>query len=87
MYELHGRYHYWNGIVSVHMVTKSKNFTLTPYCQNWRAAIALLCSVTPNLPGLIASINPRIKVGQIGLMFNIAWLYGVSNPPTHHSYL
>lgn len=57
MYELHGRYHYWNGI-------------------NWRAAIALLCSVTPNLPGLIASINPRIKVGQIGLMFNIAWLYG-----------
>ncbi|KAF8662751.1 hypothetical protein AX16_001109 [Volvariella volvacea WC 439] len=43
---------------------------------NWRAAVALICSVTPNLPGLITSINPNIRVGRIGLLFNIAWLFG-----------
>ncbi|KAJ7284997.1 cytosine-purine permease [Mycena rebaudengoi] len=44
---------------------------------NWRAAVALLISVTPSLPGLAASINPSLKVGD-GLrnLFSIAWLYG-----------
>ncbi|KAF7374888.1 hypothetical protein MSAN_00374900 [Mycena sanguinolenta] len=31
---------------------------------NWRAVVALLFSVTPSLPGLAASINPNIKVGN-----------------------
>ncbi|KAJ7170692.1 permease for cytosine/purines, uracil, thiamine, allantoin-domain-containing protein [Mycena crocata] len=43
---------------------------------NWRAAVALLFSVTPSLPGLAASINPSIKVGEGSNLFNIAWLYG-----------
>ncbi|TFK69801.1 NCS1 nucleoside transporter family [Pluteus cervinus] len=43
---------------------------------NWRAAVALLCSVTPNLPGLMNAINPNITVGKISFLFNVAWLYG-----------
>ncbi|KAH6904538.1 cytosine-purine permease [Coprinopsis sp. MPI-PUGE-AT-0042] len=43
---------------------------------NWRAAVALLVSVVPNLPGLIDSINPKIYVGNASYLFNIAWLFG-----------
>ncbi|TFK37657.1 cytosine-purine permease [Crucibulum laeve] len=45
---------------------------------NWRAAVTLLVSVTPNLPGLINNINPRIGVGNASLLFNISWLFGFS---------
>ncbi|RXW13820.1 hypothetical protein EST38_g12035 [Candolleomyces aberdarensis] len=43
---------------------------------NWRAAVALLASVTPNLPGLIHNINANIPVGNASYLFNIAWLFG-----------
>ncbi|KAF8890615.1 NCS1 nucleoside transporter family [Infundibulicybe gibba] len=43
---------------------------------NWRAAVALLLSVTPSLPGLIANINTNIKVGNVIHLFDIAWLFG-----------
>ncbi|KAJ7601768.1 permease for cytosine/purines, uracil, thiamine, allantoin-domain-containing protein [Mycena polygramma] len=46
---------------------------------NWRAAVALLFSVTPSLPGLAASINPSINVGNASKLFDIAWLYGFSS--------
>ncbi|CAE6526085.1 unnamed protein product [Rhizoctonia solani] len=46
---------------------------------NWRALLALLVSVPPNLPGLIHSINPTVNVGM-GLQhsYKIAWLLGFS---------
>ncbi|KAK7033133.1 permease for cytosine/purines, uracil, thiamine, allantoin-domain-containing protein [Favolaschia claudopus] len=43
---------------------------------NWRAAVALLFSVTPSMPGLAASINPNLDVGNGSHLFDIAWLYG-----------
>ncbi|KAF6750808.1 cytosine-purine permease [Ephemerocybe angulata] len=43
---------------------------------NWRAAAALLASVTPNLPGLINNINPKIAVGNARYLFNVSWLFG-----------
>ncbi|KAF8154064.1 NCS1 nucleoside transporter family [Crassisporium funariophilum] len=43
---------------------------------NWRAAVALLLSITPLLPGLINNINPKIPVGNASFLFNIAWLFG-----------
>jgi len=43
---------------------------------NWRAALAILISVPPNLPGLINSINPAIKVGEAIHLFDFAWLFG-----------
>ncbi|KAG6873098.1 hypothetical protein C0995_002941 [Termitomyces sp. Mi166 len=47
---------------------------------NWRAAVALLCSVTPTVPGLVGNINNNIKIAGDGLhLFDIAWLYGFSS--------
>ncbi|KAJ2915121.1 hypothetical protein MD484_g5316, partial [Candolleomyces efflorescens] len=43
---------------------------------NWRAAVALLVSVTPNLPGLIHNINAQIPVGNASYLFNVAWIFG-----------
>ncbi|KAF9446544.1 NCS1 nucleoside transporter family [Macrolepiota fuliginosa MF-IS2] len=43
---------------------------------NWRALVALIVSVAPNLPGLIHNINPGIPVGNASFMFNISWLFG-----------
>lgn len=43
---------------------------------NWRAAVALIVSIAPNLPGMINNINPRIYVGNATFMFTIAWLFG-----------
>ncbi|KZT61455.1 NCS1 nucleoside transporter family [Calocera cornea HHB12733] len=43
---------------------------------NWRAALALLVSVPPNLPGLINAINPAIEVGGGVYPYDIAWLLG-----------
>ncbi|KAB5588678.1 Permease, cytosine/purine, uracil, thiamine, allantoin family protein [Ceratobasidium theobromae] len=46
---------------------------------NWRALLALLVAVPPNLPGLIHSINPNIRVGMGAQhLFSIAWLLGFS---------
>ncbi|KAI0070432.1 cytosine-purine permease [Panus rudis PR-1116 ss-1] len=46
------------------------------YGFNWRAVLAILLSVPPNMPGLINSINPKIKVGGAVHLFDIAWLFG-----------
>ncbi|KAF5323194.1 hypothetical protein D9758_016729 [Tetrapyrgos nigripes] len=43
---------------------------------NWRAFVALLFSVFPSFPGLIASINTNVSVGNSKHIFDIAWLYG-----------
>ena len=48
--------------------------------QNWRAALAILVSVPPNMPGLINSINPKIGTGGIVRVFDLAWIFGVSDP-------
>jgi len=45
--------------------------------QNWRALVALVVSIAPNLPGFINSINSSIAPGGISLIFNIAYLFGV----------
>jgi NCS1 family nucleobase:cation symporter-1 len=45
--------------------------------QNWRAALALVVSVPPNLPGLIASIASTVNVGRIKHVYDFAWLFGV----------
>ena len=46
--------------------------------KNWRAVLAILCSVPPTMPGLINSINPKIKVGGAVHLFDNAWIFGVS---------
>ncbi|KAI0649150.1 NCS1 nucleoside transporter family [Trametes meyenii] len=46
------------------------------YGFNWRAVVAILVSVPPNMPGLISSINPKIDVGGAMKIFDFAWLFG-----------
>ncbi|KAI0749670.1 NCS1 nucleoside transporter family [Daedaleopsis nitida] len=46
------------------------------YGFNWRAVVAILFSVPPNLPGLISSINPKIAVGGAIHLFDFAWIFG-----------
>jgi len=43
---------------------------------NWRAVLALIVSVPPNLPGLINAINPKINVHGGIYPYDIAWLLG-----------
>lgn len=40
---------------------------------NWRAFVALICAVAPNLPGMAAAIDAKINIG------NIKYVYMVSN--------
>jgi NCS1 family nucleobase:cation symporter-1 len=77
MYRPHGRYRYYGGFVS-HKLNDAKVLEISRHIQNWRAALAILISVPPNLPGLINSITPTIKVGGAVHLFDLAWLFGVS---------
>ncbi|TFY52823.1 hypothetical protein EVJ58_g9795 [Rhodofomes roseus] len=47
------------------------------YGFNWRAVLAILCSVPPLFPGWINSINTGIKVGSGAVhIFAFAWIFG-----------
>ena len=48
--------------------------------QNWRAGVAVILVIPPNLPGLINAINPRIDVGNAMYPYRISWLTGVRVP-------
>ena len=56
------------------------SYDLTQYhlypVQNWRAAVALLVSVPPNLPGLINAINPKIDVHGGIYPYQVSWILG-----------
>jgi NCS1 family nucleobase:cation symporter-1 len=46
------------------------------YGCNWRAIVAFLVGVVPNLPGLINSINPSIEVGDGASPYHFGWHLG-----------
>jgi NCS1 family nucleobase:cation symporter-1 len=44
---------------------------------NWRAAVAFLVSVVPNLPGLANAVNPDVKLGGgIQHIYDMSYLWG-----------
>lgn len=47
------------------------------YGVNWRALVALIISVTPQLPGLINAVNPSIPIGGIKYLTNFNWYFGI----------
>ncbi|KAI0674670.1 NCS1 nucleoside transporter family [Trametes maxima] len=47
------------------------------YGFNWRAVLTMLLAVPPNMPGLIASVNPAVHIGGVIKVFRFAWLFGV----------
>ena len=53
-----------------------------PYMKNWRTVLAILVTVGPTMPGLIHTINPAVNIGNAIHLFDIAWMYGVSEVTT-----
>ncbi|ORY60398.1 NCS1 nucleoside transporter family [Leucosporidium creatinivorum] len=43
---------------------------------NWRCVATLILTVTPNLPGLINVMNPKIHIGNIKWVYSVSWLFG-----------
>ncbi|KIY72705.1 cytosine-purine permease [Cylindrobasidium torrendii FP15055 ss-10] len=43
---------------------------------NWRAAVSLLCTIPPCIPGLIHNIRPSIRVGNASHLYDIGFFYG-----------
>lgn len=46
---------------------------------NWRAAVALLVGVVPNLPGLMHAVNPSIDIGGASHIYAMFYLYGFTS--------
>ncbi|KAF2722915.1 hypothetical protein K431DRAFT_345114 [Polychaeton citri CBS 116435] len=50
------------------------------YGINWRAAVAMLVSIVPNMPGLAKAVNPSIKISSgIQHVYDINYLWGFSS--------
>lgn len=39
---------------------------------NWRAYVALVCAVAPNVPGMANAIQPKINIGNIKYLFMVS---------------
>jgi nucleobase:cation symporter-1, NCS1 family len=46
---------------------------------NWRAAVAFLISIGPNLPGMAHAVTPSIMVGSIEDIYDISFMWGFSS--------
>jgi nucleobase:cation symporter-1, NCS1 family len=46
---------------------------------NWRAVVALLVGVVPNLPGLVHAVNPSIEIGGASHIYAMFYLYGFTS--------
>lgn len=46
---------------------------------NWRAALALLVGVVPNLPGMAKAVNPSIEIGDAAHIYAMFYLYGFTS--------
>ncbi|KAI1789490.1 NCS1 nucleoside transporter family [Ganoderma leucocontextum] len=46
------------------------------YGFNWRAVVTILVAVPPNMPGLVAAVNPAVQIGGAFKTFDFAWLFG-----------
>lgn len=44
---------------------------------NWRAAVALLVSLGPNLPGLVSAVDPSVDIGSAIKNYDFNYLWGV----------
>lgn len=49
------------------------NFT---FGWNWRAYVALICAIAPNMPGMVNSINPNIGIGSARYPYMVSNLVG-----------
>ncbi|KAH8659893.1 permease for cytosine/purines, uracil, thiamine, allantoin-domain-containing protein [Xylariales sp. PMI_506] len=43
---------------------------------NWRAMLAMLVSIGPTMPSLVANVNPSIDIGGAAYIGDLVWYYG-----------
>jgi NCS1 family nucleobase:cation symporter-1 len=46
---------------------------------NWRAGVAILCSVGPNMPGMVYAVNSKVDIGGAIYIYNVNFLYGFAS--------
>lgn len=46
---------------------------------NWRAFVALLLAIAPNLPGMMNAIQPNIKLGNIRYIYMVSNIWGATS--------
>jgi NCS1 family nucleobase:cation symporter-1 len=46
---------------------------------NWRAAVALVVSVAPNMPGMINAVNPKIDIGGASYIYDVNYFWGFTS--------
>lgn len=46
---------------------------------NWRALVAFLVSLVPNIPGMAKSVNATIEVGGAQYIYDIFYIYGFTS--------
>jgi len=49
------------------------------YGCNWRAAVAFLVSVVPNMPGMAHAVTPSIVIGDIEHVYDINYMWGFTS--------
>ncbi len=49
------------------------------WSTNWRAAVALLVGFVPNLPGLAAAVNTKVKIGGASYVYDMFYIYGFTS--------
>ncbi|KAJ5560467.1 hypothetical protein N7513_002866 [Penicillium frequentans] len=72
MYDSLALYQPWNPIYRYEF----RGFGKDVWGFNWRAIVAFLVGVVPNLPGLINAVNPSIEVGVGVHPYQFGWLLG-----------
>ena len=58
--------------------TASKRYRYNIAGTNWRAVVAFLISVCPNIPGMAATVNPDLlgSIGGADKMYDIFYFWG-----------
>jgi NCS1 family nucleobase:cation symporter-1 len=46
---------------------------------NWRAAVAFIISIAPNVPGMVHAVNPSLTVGGIEHIYDISFIWGFTS--------
>jgi len=60
---------------------KNGRYRYNKYGTNWRAVVAFLISVVPNLPGMAAQVNPSLKgkVGGAEYIYDMFYIWGFTS--------
>lgn len=44
---------------------------------NWRAVVALICAIGPNMPGMINALDSSIEIGNAKYIYAVSSIFGI----------